>query len=82
MRDNAIQEPILDSSPIPSNTGGPQKVAEYLREMLIESKKPKDTEQVQCLEQIQQKVSNIMGPLRKLLVGLSKVKFSGKSGEM
>ena len=37
IKDKAIQDPILESNRILNNIGGPEKIDDYLREMLIES---------------------------------------------
>ena len=70
----------LDDIPVPENIEDPKAINDYLKDMLLEAKKPRELEQDQGLEKIRQKVLNIIRPLSKLWVGVDKVKCSGKSG--
>ena len=82
MEENDVKKTILDDNPVPEIMGGPKVIDDYLKEMLWEAKKSKELEQGQSLENIQQKVLNIMEPVSKLWVGVDEVKCSGKSWQM
>ena len=53
IKESDVQETILDDYPVPENMGGPKAIDDYLTEMLLEVKKPKELEQDRGLEKIQ-----------------------------
>ena len=61
-----IREKILAINPIPYNVKGTQKLDEYIKELLSDSKKLSTLNQEKALKGTQEKVASILGPLTRL----------------
>lgn len=61
-----LNESILTSSPIPLNIHGPKKLDEFFKELLEDQRKKTELYWDTSLEDIQQKVVQVLGPLAKL----------------
>ena len=68
-----VKEAILIKTPRPQNLGPVKKLDNYLQGLLKQKRRPQDIAIDNTLENVQDKVLDIMGPLSKLWVMVEQV---------
>ena len=66
INDKQLKESILLKSPVSANVAEPRKLDDYLKDILEENHKKNELFWDNSLEKLQQKTTNILGPLSKV----------------
>ena len=74
--EKVLQESIMNKNPIPRNVHPPKKMDDFMRELLLEKRNHFEITSDTNLVKLQQRLLDVMGPLRKIWTTVESAKNS------